>query len=300
MNKRIAICVPVYKHRTDKLLENLHKIRKDLDIYIVTQDNDPKIDEYNQFVGDNIKIMNTQATSIFEKREAIRNQVIALGYDGVIQIDDDILYTGRYISDETKRSTSNSYKTLPTTFEVILDKMLDTVEKENAGFVSFKMEFYLGFGKPGTVSVNQGLACGEFVYIDCHELEKHDIHYDTTGTIHEDVDLVLKLLQHGVKCVTINDYTCVHGNNYLGTINNSTLYSDFDTLYKFILNQYIKWHFPLNVGGKLKNKLSMRIPFRKMVNNFTYPEADPELLKLCEAQDVQGVIEYVRNKQGKK
>ena len=50
MNKKIAICVPVYKHRTDKLLENLHKIRKDLDIYIVTQDNDPKIDEYNQFV----------------------------------------------------------------------------------------------------------------------------------------------------------------------------------------------------------------------------------------------------------
>ena len=44
----------------------------------------------------------------------------------------------------------------------------------------------------------------------------------------------------------------------------------------------------------------MRIPFRKMVNNFTYPDADPELLKLCEAQDVQGVIEYVRNKQCKK
>ncbi len=297
--KKIGIFVPVYKHRTSELLSNLDNIRKDLDIYIVTQENDPKIEEYNQYVGEKIKLLKTTSTSIFEKREAIRNAAIEMGYDAMIQIDDDILYRGKYICEDSKRETSDSYRALPTTFDVLLDKMIKTADEENADFVSFLMEFYIGFGKPNTISINKGIACGEFVYINCHTLDKFNIHYDTSGKIHEDVDLVVKLLQNDAKCVTIRDYTCLHQNNYLGTINNSTLYSDFDTLYKFILNQYILWHFPMQLAGKKKDKLRMTIPFSKITSSYTFPEADPELLKLCIEQNVSAVKDYILNKNSK-
>ena len=66
MNNKYAIFVTVYKHRYGELLANLADIDNKFDIYIVSQENDPNVDEYVQYVAnENICILKPDVTSIF-------------------------------------------------------------------------------------------------------------------------------------------------------------------------------------------------------------------------------------------
>ena len=56
------------------------------------------------------------------------------------------------------------------------------------------------------MNVNKALTYGQFFYLDIHKMNEFNINFDTSGTIHEDMDVVLQLIQNGVNCITVGDY----------------------------------------------------------------------------------------------
>ena len=296
---KTAICVTTYKHRHNDLLRHLSNFPKDYDIYIITQHNDPELDKYPQYcVSDNIKLLETDATSAMTKRECVRNELLKLGYQAILSLDDDLKITCKTVSDGNKRATSNSYK--PTTVDIALlvDEVIRQAEQYNATIATPGTMTYLGFEKPGHTTINSSLATGGvFMYINLENLEKHKIHYHTEGYVHSDVDLIVKCLTNGLTCITLKDWG-IETVNGLGN-SKSTIYKDKTDYYKLELHGYIKWGFPLKIGTKDSMHFWQSIPTKKLWNNpdLLNEPRDPELLALCEADDVEGVANYLKAKQ---
>ena len=75
--KKYAIFITVYKHRSTSMLSNIDKLDSKFDVYIVAQANDTELEQYYQYkTADNIQILVPDVSSIFEKREYIRQFAI--------------------------------------------------------------------------------------------------------------------------------------------------------------------------------------------------------------------------------
>lgn len=288
MNKN-AVCITVYKYRSTTMLKNLSKIDSNkYDVYIVAQKNDPCNEEYYKH-SENVLI--PDVTSIFQKREYIRNEMSRRGYEGFFMIDDDVNFKIRKITKETKRTTSNSYSSIVVDFNEALDAMVNVAIEYDAGYVSTHRTQYLGFSKPDKIAVNKSLNVAQFGYFRLDKLDKYNLHYDTSGYINEDLDIVMQMLQHGIKCCNICYYGFTVSNIMYKNMNTSTLYDDLETNFKLISHQYIKYRIPMFLDNH--GFLRTRKPYHKYFNTFELPEADPILMDLCKSDDVKGIVDYL-------
>ena len=291
MNKN-AICITVFKHRKSSILENLDKIdNSKYDIYIVTQENDPCKDEYFEYHG---TVLTPNVKNIFEKREYVRMEMSNRGYDGFFTIDDDVKYIAHKITPESKRATSESYKPVQCDFNEMLDKMVETSIEYDAGYVCTKRFIYLGFSKPNRIGINVMLNCAQFIYFRLDKLNEHDLHYDTSGYVNEDLDMMIQCLQHGIKCCSVTDYGFSITNSMYNNMDTTTLYASIDDVCKFLMHNYVKYRIPLTLdtNGMLKHHCNYG---KKYFNTFELPETDETMLALCKNDDVEGLIAYLKS-----
>lgn len=289
MNKN-AVCITVYKNRFDGMLKRIESIDKNFDVFIVSQENDPNLDEYYAY---NAEVLVPKVTSIFQKREYIRNEMINRGYEGFFMFDDDIKSFTK-ITDETKRTTSDSYRPIPADFNEVLHKIIQTTDDNNCSFGSIIYSVYIGFQKPNSIKINKSLSAGQAVYFKTDALKKYNIHYDESGDVNEDVDIVLKLLQHGCNCVTLCDYSFIptnlrYGQNHMSS---TTLYSGIEDIELMNMNNCVKW----NIGIKLSSRgiLTNVIRFNKYFNTFELPKIDDTILNFCKNKDILGLKAHLK------
>ena len=123
--KKYAIFITVYKHRSTSMLSNIDKLDSKFDVYIVAQANDTELEQYYQYkTANNIHILVPDVSSIFEKREYIRQFAINNNYDGFFQIDDDVEYVAFSIENGTPRKTSDTYKNYKCDFNLMLNRVI--------------------------------------------------------------------------------------------------------------------------------------------------------------------------------
>ncbi len=308
MNKKIAICIPSYKNRYSNLLSNLVNIDKKYDIYVFLQGDDFEQSGYNMYDWSqpNIKCINTPCKSIFEKRQFMLDFVREHKYDGYFQIDDDIMFTGcGKISETTKRTTSDSYRAVKCDFNELLDALVNKAEEYNAGFSSPLFPYIIGFSKPNKVNVNKSLTYGQFFYLDIHRMNEFNINFDTSGEMHEDMDVVLQLVQNGVNCITLGDY-CL-GLNSTAIYASSTT-SLVGTRYEegiLKIGLYLKYRdgIILRVNNKNGTLMTVTKPEKYFgtkeipIKNDKYHQG---LYEICKTKDLAKVIEYIQNEKHKK
>lgn len=301
--KKIIICIPSYKNRYSNLLSNLKNIDKKYDICIFLSKDDYTASGYDKYNWDspNISYVETQCKSIFEKRQFMLDYVTEHGYDGYFQLDDDIMFTrcGK-ISEKTKRTTSDSYRAENCDFNELLDVLVSKAEEYDAGFSSPVFPYIIGFSKPNTVNVNKSLNYGQFFYLDVHKMNKYGIKFDTSGTIHEDMDVVLQLIQNGVNCITVGDY-CLGLNStaiYASSKTSTTLNRYDAGILKIGL--YLKYRdgITLRVNQKNGTLIAMTKP-EKYFGTKEIPVKNDEyhngLYEICKTKDIAKVIEYIIN-----
>lgn len=289
MNKN-AICITVYKNRYCGMLNRIRNIDKNFDVFIVAQENDPNLNDYD---GYGAEVLVPKVTSIFQKREYVRNEMIRRGYEGFFMIDDDIKDFIK-ITDETKRPTSDSYRYIAADFNEVLNKVVETTDNNNCSFGSIIYNIYIGFQKPGRININKSINSGQVVYIKTEPLKKFDIHYDETGDINEDVDIVIQLLQNGCNCLTLCDYAYIPTNfRYAENhIKKSTLYSGNEVIELMNMNNCVKHH----IGIKLTNRniLTNVIRYNKYYNTKELPKIDETILNFCKNKDILGLKNHLK------
>lgn len=309
MNKKIAICIPSYKNRYSNLLSNLTNIDKKYDIYVFLQGDDFEQSGYNVYDWSqpNIQCINTPCKSIFEKRQFMLEFVREHNYDGYFQIDDDIMFTGcGKISESTKRTTSDSYRAEKCDFNELLDKLVNTAEEYDAGFSSPLFPYIIGFSKPNKVNVNKALNYGQFFYLDIHKMNEFNINFDISGEMHEDMDVVLQLVQNGVNCITLGDYC-------LG-LNSTAIYASSTT--SLVGNRYEEGVLKIGLYIKYRDGITLRVNNKNgTLITVTKPEKyfgtkeipikndkyHQGLYEVCKTKDIAKVIDYIQsNKNNKK
>lgn len=307
MNKRIAICIPSYKNRYSNLLSNLVNIDKKYDIYVFLSENDFETSGYDKYdwTPSNIEYVVTPCKSIFEKRQYMLDFVREHNYDGYFQLDDDIMFTrcGK-ISEKTKRTTSNSYRAEICDFNELLDVLVKKAEEYDAGFSSPVFPYIIGFSKPNTVNVNKALTYGQFFYLDIHKMNEFNINFDTSGTIHEDMDVVLQLIQNGVNCITVGDYClALNSTAIYASSKASTTLNRYDAgILKVGL--YLKYRdgITLRVNNKNGTLIAMTKPAKYFgtkeipIKNDKYHQG---LYEICKTRDLAKVIEYIQSNKNK-
>lgn len=278
----------LYKHRSTSMLSNIDKLDNKFDVYIVAQANDPELEQYYQYkTADNIQILVPDVSSIFEKREYIRQFAVNNIYDGFFQIDDDVEYVAFSIENGTLRKTSDTYKNYKCDFNLMLNRVIEKSIEYDAALASVCRLENIGWQKPHEVPVNSKLNFGQFIYIATDKIK--DIYYDTSGEINEDLDLLIRLLQHGRKAICVCDYG-------FNTINNaniaaSTLYDNsLDKYYKFKLNACVKYHVTLWVKN---GKLRTRCYYKKYWNTTELPPIDDKILNMCKNGQANELIDYL-------
>lgn len=286
-----AICITVYKNRYTYMLELIKDI-KGFDVYIVAQKNDPNLNEYYLY---DAEVLAPDVKSIFDKREYIRTEMIDRGYKGFFMIDDDVKSFVK-ITDETKRSTSNTYRPIPANIQEILDKMVAAADDLNCSFVGLGLWQYLGFNYPNKININKALNCGQFVYLKTAPFKEFDIHYDTSGLINEDVEMVINFLQRGINCCTLMDYSYIQGQHRYSKkhLKETTLYDDGITqIEKMNMHNVVKLHasMKLRPDGILSNVFR----FNKYYNTFELPKVDDTILEFCKNEYSKGLKEYLKN-----
>lgn len=296
--KRNAICVPVYKHRSDLMLNMLKEIDNSFDIFVVSQENDPCVNEYDAY---GFEVLIPEVTSIFQKREYIRNEMINRGYEGFFMFDDDVKKFVK-ITEESKRTTSNSYAPVDCHINEVLSKMLERSIDYNCDFVSINFAVFIGFEQPNRIILNKHLStAGAVSYFRTKALDKFNIHYDTTGNISEDIDIVIKLLQHGCNCSTVSDYAFRTVDGVYGTESHkkySTIFKesyDFERLY---MNNTLKYN--LGIALNKNNVLHNVRKYDKYFNTFELPKIDENILNFCKEEDILGLKTYLINKKNEK
>ena len=284
MNNKYAIFVTVYKHRYGELLANLADIDNKFDIYIVSQENDPNVDEYVQYVAnENIYILKPDVTSIFQKREYIRQYAIQHEYVGFFQLDDDVRYKAWSIRNAKKRETSDTYPFYNCPFSEMLWVMVDCADQYNAGYVCNIRWGYIGWRKPNEVGINSLINVAQFGYFVTDKVK--DTTYDTSGLINEDTDMIIRLLQQGIYCVCVCDYM-------FDTIDKNSENTTIDNSEELVIGQMLKYHNSLYINKK--GRIQARIKFKKYWQTFDIePVNDQELYELCKTYDVEKVRQYL-------
>jgi len=298
MNK-VAIYIPTYNNRYSDMLNYANILIKSYDVFIIFSNNDEELESYNTYEWDEkIQKIYCDAKTIGEKRQFTLDYLYKRGYKYVIQIEDDIRTFASEINDSSKRTTSDSYAKVKISIEKMLDKMLKTAQEHNAAFVSPSFPFSLGFSKPGAIAINKSLNFGQFNMVDVEMLKKYNIHYDIRENVHDDIDLVLQLLQNGLTCVTLKDTAFeVIGSSSL--LENSTICNgNKQDLMR--INLYLKYRDGISLRIGKHGELRMTCKLDKYFNTKEIPVKDDkyhrELFELCKKYDIEGIKNLINNK----
>lgn len=299
MTDKVAIYIPTYNNRYSEMLNYTNILIKSYDVFIIFSNNDEKLESYNDYEW-NAKIQKVycDAKTIGEKRQFALDYLYEKGYRYVIQIEDDIRTFASEINNSTKRTTSDSYAKAKISIEEMLKKMLNAAEEYNAVFVSPSFPFSLGFSKPGAIAINKSLNFGQFNMVDVELLKKYNIKYDVRENVHDDIDLVLQLLQNGLNCVTLKDTAFeVIGSSSL--LENSTICNgNKQNLMR--INLYLKYRDGISLRIGKHGELRMTCKLDKYFNTKEIPikndKYHKELYELCQKYDIEGVINLIKNK----
>lgn len=299
MTDKVAIYIPTYNNRYSEMLNYTNTLIKSYDVFIIFSNNDEKLESYNKYEWDEkIQKVYCNAKTIGEKRQFALDYLYERGYKYVVQIEDDIRTFASEINDSTKRTTSDSYAKAKISIEEMLKKMLNAAEEYNAAFVSPSFPFSLGFSKPGAITINKSLNFGQFNMVDIELLKKYNIKYDVRENVHDDIDLVLQLLQNGLNCVTLKDTAFeVIGSSSL--LENSTICNgNKQNLMR--INLYLKYRDGISLRIGKHGELRMTCKLDKYFNTKEIPikndKYHKELYELCQKYDIEGVINLIKNK----
>ena len=299
MTDKVAIYIPTYNNRYSEMLNYTNTLIKSYDVFIIFSNNDEKLESYNNYEwNEKIQKVYCNAKTIGEKRQFALDYLYERGYKYVVQIEDDIRTFASEINDNTKRTTSDSYAKAKISIEEMLKKMLNAAEEYNAAFVSPSFPFSLGFSKPGAIAINKSLNFGQFNMVDVELLKKYNIKYDVRENVHDDIDLVLQLLQNGLNCVTLKDTAFeVIGSSSL--LENSTICNgNKQNLMR--INLYLKYRDGISLRIGKHGELRMTCKLDKYFNTKEIPikndKYHKELYELCQKYDIEGVINLIKNK----
>lgn len=300
MNKKYAVCVTVYKHRYTQFLKRLSEIDNKYDIYIVTQTNDPNKEDYNQYiVGENIKILTPDIgdakqsiTAISRKREYILQYMYDNNYSGYITVDDDVNFNAFTIKPEDLRPSGKTYKFNKCNFNDMLDRMVEVAEEYNAAIVGVTRWGYLGFQQPGKVNINTSLNPSQFYFVNPSLCIDNDIHYDETGYVSEDFDLVMRLLMKGINCCNVCDY--MFNTTNIAMIDNENNNITDSTIWQHVspelirVHMYLRYHTPLKIDRH--GNINQTISWKKYFNTDELPPIkDNEMYELAKTEDLDAI-----------
>lgn len=299
MFDKTAIYIPTYNNRYSEMLNYANTLIKTCSVFIIFSNNDEKLESYNTYEWDpKIQKLYCDAKTIGEKRQFALDYLYEKGFKYVVQIEDDIRTFASEINDSTKRTTSDSYAKARISIEEMLKKMLKAAQEHNAAFVSPSFPFSLGFSKPGAISINKSLNFGQFNMVDVEKLKMYNINYDVRENVHDDIDLVLQLLQAGLNCVTLKDTAFeVIGSSSL--LENSTICNgNKQDLMR--INLYLKYRDGISLRMGKHGELRMTCKLDKYWNTKEIPIKDDkyhqELFELCKKYDIEGIKKLIVNK----
>lgn len=292
--KKYALCVTVYKNRQKRLVNYLPNIDKKYDVYIVAQDNDPAKNEYQEYcTQNNIKVLICDGKNLEEKRHYILNKMRELKYNGFFILDDDIIPEACVKIDKNiKRTTSDSLLKMRCSMNELLDVCIERSNKYNVGICGFINQAFMGYSKARECVINKSFTQYCFVYFNLN-LIPSNVEYDTTGTVHSDLDIVCQTLQEGVNIGTIetHSYNFVYGQTTL-TINGEPA----EFVYK--CRTAHKWHIPLycrNVKNSDDPKVYLRFKPEMYYNTKVLPPVQSEIIdKLYEQEKYKEVYNYLK------
>ena len=302
--KKLCIAVPSYKCRHEELIGNLKNISDRYDKLVFLSDNDPDLSKYDKFKNDSVKFFVVHAENLAQKRQRLLDKCRELGYDVVVQVDDDIKFIGYEITEECKRTTSDSYKKRPIPFEEVCNRLVDGLDKYKCGYCTTIFPFYIAFSKPGKVNINRGLHCSSFVCVDLNQLYDNGVVYDETMTVTEDMCLCIRCLLNGIKCVTLGDVTFDQKGSIYTTA--SAEWSDTNARYRTTLGDNKIFNIPLRLdrNGHLKRYVKWEnywmakdLPKFK---NWVDEEVHQMILDGATADDVINYLKENWSKRGKK
>lgn len=298
-SKDIAIYIPSYKNRYDELFNYLNKI-DNYDIYLIlSEDDDQKKNYFEKYnFNMNIHFIETSCKTIGEKRQYIIDNAYHCGYKYAVQLDDDIRGYASKITKESKRTTSDSYAKIRIELKELIDNIVDYIRESKVSYVSPMFPFSLGFSKPGSIHENKSLNFGQCNVIDVDKVHKLGLKYDTRPNVHEDIDMVIQLLQHGCTCITLGDYAfeVVPNSSNLS----SSVVAGNSALDLCRMSLYCKYRDGITLRIGKRGELRMTCNLSKYWNTEDIPIKDDEYHKkvyeLCLAQDADGLKELIRSK----
>ena len=301
--KKTAIFIPSYKYRYDELFNYLNNIST-YDIYLILSKDDDALSKYYEHsFNDNVHLIETDCKNIGQKRQFILDYAYDHGYDYSLMIEDDIRSYAYKITEESRRPSSDKFNKIKITLLELINRVVECIEEEDACFCSPVYEFCLGFScsQPGLIYENKMLNCGQFNIMDVKKVKALNIKYDTRDYVHEDVDIVLQILQHGKKCISISDYAFVTHKSSKDR-NNSSI-ADDNKIDFFRMNLYLKYRDGI-VLKLNKDDLRIIIYFSKYFNTFDIPIKDDEyhreLYKLCLEGDNVKLKQLIKDHKAKK
>jgi len=299
MFKHIAIYIPTYNNRYSEMLNYVNTLVKSFSVFIIFSNNDDKLDSYNNYNWDpNVKKIYCDAKTIGEKRQFAVDYIYKQGFNYIIQIEDDVRTFASEINENTKRSTSNSYAKAKISIEEMISRMITIAQDYDAAFVSPSFPFSLGFSKPGALAINRSLNFGQFVMVDAKKLNQYNIKYDTQENVHDDIDLVLQLLQHGLTCITLKDtaFELISSSSLL----ENSIICNGNKQDLMRINLYLKYRDGISLRIGKHGELRMTCKLDKYWNTFEIPiKNDPyhqKMYELCKNYDINGIKELIKNK----
>lgn len=296
---KTAIYIPSYKNRFDEVFNYLSEI-KNYDIYIILSEDDDNINNYyTKFnFGDNVHLVPTSYNTIGEKRQYIMDDAYNRNYDYVIQLDDDIRDYGYRITEETKRKTSNSYAREKISLLTLIETLIDYINNNECSYVSPMFPFSLGFSSPGRRNINKNINFGQCTLFKVKDFKESGIKYDIRKFVHEDIDVVIQLLQHGKKCVTLGDYAfeVVPNSSDLS----SSVVAKNSALDLCRIRLYLKYRDGISLRIGKRGELRLTCKLNNYWNNFDIPikndEYHKKMYELCLEENIEEIKNLINSK----
>lgn len=296
-----VIAIPSYKNRYNELLNAIDGIDPKYDVIVFLSDTDPNKQQYYSqysFKRSNVKFVELDAQTIGVKRQQVADYCYDHGYRYMIELDDDLRSFAYKITEETKRKTSESYSRIKISLSELFDKMCDVMDETDAVFVSPKFPFSLGFSKPDTLNINKSINFGQCILLDVIKLHENNIKYETDNYYHEDVDLVFKMLQHGLSCVTIGDYA--FDVTPASSDNNNSAIGNMEMFDKRYINLYLRYRDGVSLRMGKHGEIRFTSKLDKYFNTFELPVKNDkwhrEFYELCKTYDIPAIKEALRKK----
>ena len=245
---------------------------KDIDVMIFTCHDDDT--DYSEVVADGIgrhdiympyeenkdKFFNI----IGYKRQQMLTYAYEQGYTYCVMIDDDTNPITKKITPESKRTTSNSYAHVKTNIVETIKRLIEVADEYHASYAGCPSIMYLSFSQPNLVKVNERVNAQQFYMFNVKDVCSHNITYSYNEELNEDIDIALKILQHGLTCVTVMDHGFAINNK------DSTLFEDVKKREPWHIGIFKKWHTTLYLDrhGVIRTKMK----WIKYFNTFELPE----------------------------